>query len=152
MRGLARRRGRALIGLVGVQSNYFPRSVDLARHSLAAGLQVCIGGFHVSGCIAMLPAIPAEMLEAQALGISLFAGEAENLRLDEVLLDAWRGELKPLYNFMDDLPSLGGSPAPILPRKPVLRPSPTYSSIHPCRRCADPSSLCSLINVRGRHT
>jgi len=47
--------GRALIGLVGVQSNQFPRAVDLARPFLAAGLPVCIGGFHVSGCIAMLP-------------------------------------------------------------------------------------------------
>ena len=47
--------GKALIGLVGVQSNQFPRAVDLARPFLAAGLPVCIGGFHVSGCIAMLP-------------------------------------------------------------------------------------------------
>src|SRR5262245_59394862 len=47
--------GRALIGLVGVQSNQFPRSVDLARSFLAAGLPDCIGAFHVSGCIAMLP-------------------------------------------------------------------------------------------------
>src|SRR5215510_10236070 len=50
--------GRVLIGLVGVQSNQFPRSVDLARPFLAAGLPVCIGGFHVSGCIAMLPELP----------------------------------------------------------------------------------------------
>ncbi|MGA6999066.1 MAG: radical SAM protein, partial [Pseudolabrys sp.] len=44
--------GRALIALVGVQSNQFPRAVDLARPFLAAGLPVCAGGFHVSGCIA----------------------------------------------------------------------------------------------------
>src|SRR6202051_46703 len=30
--------GRALIGLVGVQSNQFPRAVDLARHFMAAGV------------------------------------------------------------------------------------------------------------------
>src|SRR5262245_15569149 len=47
--------GKALIGLVGVQSNQFPRAVDLARPFLAAGIPVCVGGFHVSGCIAMLP-------------------------------------------------------------------------------------------------
>ena len=67
--------GRALIGLVGVQSNQFPRAVDLARPFLAAGLPVCIGGFHVSGCIAMLPELPQDIREAQALGISFFAGE-----------------------------------------------------------------------------
>src|SRR2546428_4803868 len=47
--------GRALIGLVGVQSNQFPRAVDLARSFRAAGLPVCMGGFHISGCLAMLP-------------------------------------------------------------------------------------------------
>ena len=39
------------------------------------------------------------------MGISFFAGEAEEGRLDEVLRDAWNGTLKPLYNYMDDLPS-----------------------------------------------
>src|SRR5205814_5697831 len=98
--------GRALIGLVGVQSNQFPRAVDLARPFLEAGLPVCIGGFHVSGCLAMLPDVPPELRAAQALGISFFAGEAEEGRLDEVLLDAWNGALKPLYNRMNELPGL----------------------------------------------
>ena len=61
--------GRALIGLVGVQSNQFPRSVDLARPFLDAGLPVCIGGFHVSGSIAMLPEMPQETREVATLGI-----------------------------------------------------------------------------------
>ena len=61
IRDLKRRGGRALIGIVGVQSNQYPRSMDLAREFRAAGLQVCIGGFHVSGCIAMLPEMPVEL-------------------------------------------------------------------------------------------
>src|SRR5438874_12002558 len=60
--------GRALIGLVGVQSNQFPRAVDLARRFVAAHFPVCVGGFHISGCIAMLPEMPPELREAQALG------------------------------------------------------------------------------------
>src|SRR5277367_900191 len=119
IRRIRRDGGRALIGLVGVQSNQFPRAVDLARQFLAAGLPVCIGGFHLSGCIAMLPEMPPELREAQAMGISLFAGEAEGGRLDGLLRDAWNGVLKPLYNYMDDLPALDGEPAPILPRKHV---------------------------------
>ena len=87
---------RALIGLVGVQSNQFSRAVDLARVFRAAGLPVCIGGFHVSGCLAMLPEMPAEIRAAQELGISFFAGEAEDRRLDTVLRDAWNGTLAPL--------------------------------------------------------
>ena len=55
VRDLKRRGARALIGLVGVQSNQYPRALDLAREFRAAGLPVCIGGFHVSGCLSMLP-------------------------------------------------------------------------------------------------
>ena len=106
IRMIRKQGGQALIGLVGVQSNQFPRAVDLARPFLEAGLPVCIGGFHVSGCIAMLPELPPDIRAAQALGISFFAGEAEEGRLDEVLRDAWNGALKPLYNYMDNLPSL----------------------------------------------
>ena len=142
--------GRALIGLVGVQSNQFPRAVDIARHFLAAGLPVCIGGFHVSGCLAMLPEMPREMQEAQALGISFFAGEAEHGRLDEVFRDAWEGQLKPLYNYMDDLPSLEGEPAPFLPRHHVVRTSGSLSSIDLGRGCPYQCSFCTIINVQGR--
>ncbi|MDZ7621376.1 MAG: hypothetical protein U5O69_02750 [Candidatus Competibacteraceae bacterium] len=69
--------GAGLVCLVGVQTNQFPRAVDLARPLRAAGVPVCIGGFHVSGCLAMLPTIPSEMRHAMDLGITLFAGEAE---------------------------------------------------------------------------
>src|SRR5579863_6068230 len=75
--------GHGMVGLVGVQSNQFPRAMDIARELRAEGIQVCIGGFHVSGSIAMLPGLQQELQEAQRLGISLFAGEAEG-RFDEV--------------------------------------------------------------------
>ena len=39
--------GHGLVGLVGVQSNQFPRAMDIARSLRAEGIQVCIGGFHV---------------------------------------------------------------------------------------------------------
>jgi Radical SAM superfamily len=142
--------GRALIGLVGVQSNQFPRAVDLARSFRAAGLPVCIGGFHVSGCLAMLPDMPPEMRAAQALGISFFAGEAEEGRLDIVLRDAWNGRLAPLYNHMNELPGLQGEPPPILPRQHVRRTTGTVSSIDLGRGCPYQCSFCTIINVQGR--
>src|SRR5271169_2336986 len=150
IRDLKRRGGRALIGIVGVQSNQFPRAVDIARHFRAAGYQVCLGGFHVSGCLAMLPELPSEIRDAQALGISLFAGEAEGGRLDQVLRDGWVGKLQPLYNFMDDLPALEGEPPPILPRKHVRRTSGSLSSIDLGRGCPYQCSFCTIINVQGR--
>jgi hypothetical protein len=150
IRRIRRAGGRALIGLVGVQSNQYPRAVDLARVFIAAGLPVCIGGFHVSGCIAMLPEMPSELREAQAMGISLFAGEAEGGRLDEVLRDAWNGALKPLYNYMDDLPGLESEPVPALPKAIVRRTSGSLSSIDLGRGCPYQCSFCTIINVQGR--
>jgi len=147
---IRRQGGQALIGLVGVQSNQFPRAVDLARPFLEAGLQVCIGGFHVSGCIAMLPELPADIRAAQAMGISFFAGECEDRRLDQVLIDARNGALKPLYNYMDDLPALTGEPPPFLPRQHVKRTSGSLSSIDLGRGCPYQCSFCTIINVQGR--
>ena len=142
--------GRTLIALVGVQSNQFNRAVDLARPFLAADLPVCIGGFHVSGCIAMLPEMPSEMRAAQEIGISFFAGEAEGGRLDQVLRDAYQSKLRPLYNFMGDLPSLEGQPAPFLPPQHVSRTSGSLSSIDLGRGCPYQCSFCTIINVQGR--
>jgi hypothetical protein len=89
-RQIARGGGRGLVALVGVQTNQFPRAMDIARRLRRAGVQVSIGGFHVSGCLAMLPDLPPELREAMDLGVSLFAGEAEG-RLEIVLRDAWNG-------------------------------------------------------------
>ena len=150
IRSIRRAGGKALIGLAGVQSNQFPRAIDVARPFLKAGLPVCLGGFHVSGCIAMLPELPAEIREAQEIGLSFFAGEAENGRLDDVLRDAWNGELKPLYNFMDDLPSLQDEPIPILPAKHIRRTAGNLSSMDLGRGCPYQCSFCTIINVQGR--
>ena len=57
-RRIADHGGLGLVGLIGVQSNEFPRAVDIARPLREAGVQVMIGGFHVSGCLAMLKEIP----------------------------------------------------------------------------------------------
>jgi len=139
----------ALVALVGVQSNQYPRAMDLARILRAADIQVCIGGFHVSGCLSMLPQIPPELQEAMDLGISLFAGEAEG-RFEEVLRDAWRGTLKPLYNYMADLPSLHGVPIPILPPTRVKRTAGKLTSFDAGRGCPFQCSFCTIINVQGR--
>ncbi|HEY6251576.1 MAG TPA: radical SAM protein, partial [Candidatus Angelobacter sp.] len=142
--------GRGLVILVGVQSNQFPRAMDIARPLRAAGVQVCIGGFHVSGCLSMLPEIPAEMKEAMDLGVSLFAGEAEEGRLDQVLRDAWQGSLKPLYNYLADLPSLEGAPMPMLPAETIRGTLGKYTSFDAGRGCPFQCSFCTIINVQGR--
>jgi hypothetical protein len=83
------------------------------------------------------------------MGVSLFAGEAEG-RLDGVLQDAAAGRLQPLYNFMDDLPALGGTPIPFLPREYVRRTAGTNTSFDAGRGCPFQCSFCTIINVQGR--
>jgi hypothetical protein len=148
---IARRvkRDGGLVGLVGVQSNQFPRAMDIARPLRAAGVQVAIGGFHVSGCMAMLPEPPPDIREAMDLGIALFAGEAEG-RLEEVLRDAHAGALKPVYNYMDDLPGLEGATVPFLPEPVVRRTAGAHASFDAGRGCPFQCSFCTIINVQGR--
>ena len=43
-----------MVMLVGVQSNQTPRALDIARPLRAMGIQVAIGGFHMSGVISMI--------------------------------------------------------------------------------------------------
>ncbi|MGZ3246452.1 MAG: B12-binding domain-containing radical SAM protein [Croceibacterium sp.] len=141
---------RALIGLVGVQSNQYDRALDLAREFRAEGFPVIIGGFHVSGCLSMLKTRPPEIQAALDLGCSLFAGECEEGRLDEVLRDAWSGELKPIYNYLAELPGLEGAPVPALPVDALKRNVSSWSSFDLGRGCPFQCSFCTIINVQGR--
>ncbi len=75
-----------------MQSNQFPRALDIARPFRAAGVPVMIGGFHVSGCLAMLPELQADLKVALDMGVSLFAGELEG-RMDTILQDAANGDV-----------------------------------------------------------
>ena len=139
----------ALVMLIGVQSNQFPRALDIARPLQAAGVQVAIGGFHVSGVISMLNGEDADFRRAQEMGISLFAGEMEG-RTDEVLADAVAGQMKPLYNFMNDLPGIEGTPVPFMPVEHVSRTAYNLTSFDAGRGCPYQCSFCTIINVQGR--
>ncbi len=141
--------GQALVGMVGVQSNQYPRALDIARRFREAGLPVVIGGFHVSGCLAMLKQLPRELQEALDLGISLFAGELEG-RLDGLLADAAEGRLKPVYDYLNDLPDMTGKPTPYLPPDRVRLTMGKRASFDAGRGCPYLCSFCTIINVQGR--
>jgi len=140
----------ALLCMVGVQSNQFPRTMHIARRFRAAGIPVAIGGFHVSGCLAMLKEIPADIQEAIDLGCIIFAGEAEEGRLGELIKDVWENKAKPIYNFMNALPNLEGEPTPILPDNVLDHVAARYSPFDSGRGCPYQCSFCSIINVQGR--
>jgi hypothetical protein len=141
--------GGGMVGLIGVQSNQYPRALDLGRQLRAFGVPVVIGGFHVSGCIAMLPTLPPDLQDALDLGISLFAGEVEG-RMADLLRDIASGSAKPVYNYVNDLPELAGAVYPILPLHVVTRGATPYASFDAGRGCPFQCSFCTIINVQGR--
>ncbi len=138
-----------MVGLVGVQSNQYPRALDIARPFRDAGIPVAMGGFHVSGCLSMLDGRAVDLDACRDLGIAIFAGEAEG-RFDRVLQDAAERRLVPVYNFLKDLPSMEDTPVPFLPKRYVTRTLGISTSFDAGRGCPYQCSFCTIINVQGR--
>lgn len=141
--------GQGFVALVGVQSNQFPRALDLGRQFRKAGITVIAGGFHVSGCLSMLKTLPPDLEVAKDLGIILYAGEGEG-RMEALLKDVANNTLKPVYNYLNDLPAMDAATLPILPRKVVDRVAGHYTSFDAGRGCPFQCSFCTIINVQGR--
>ena len=141
--------GGGFVGLVGVQSNQFPRALDLARKFRALDVPVVIGGFHVSGCISMLPELPPDLKEAQALGVTLYAGEGEG-RMADLIRDIAAGQAKPLYNYLHDMPGMEAAAIPVLPKEVVGRIVGHHACFDAGRGCPFQCSFCTIINVQGR--
>jgi len=146
---LREQNGFGLVALVGVQSNQYPRALDIARPFREAGVPVAMGGFHVSGCLAMLDGEAVGLAACREMGVSIFAGEAEG-RLDQVIRDAAANQLAPVYNFMKDLPGLDSAPTPFLPKRYVEHTLGLSSSFDAGRGCPYQCSFCTIINVQGR--
>ncbi|MBE3100589.1 MAG: radical SAM protein, partial [Planctomycetes bacterium] len=141
---------KVVVGLVGVQSNQFPRAQDLARQFKAEGCDVMIGGFHVSGAVALAPTMPPECQETIDAGVTLVLGEVED-RWAGLLRDAASDRLQPVYNFLDDLPDLSDKPVPhtsaSIQGRFALKNSGTIDA---GRGCPFNCSFCTIINVQGR--
>lgn len=140
---------RALVMLAGVQSNQFPRASDLAIRFKKAGFEVMLGGFHVSGTVAMF----GKMLpECQALldqGVTLVKGEVENT-LGDLLEDAWRGRLQTFYDIADK-PGIADAPLPRAQGRFQRRlVHPWMGTLDTSRGCPFTCSFCTVINVHGR--
>ena len=137
------------VGLVGVQSNQYPRSLHIAKPLRAAGIPVIIGGFHVSGMLAMFDHVGPDLQEALDLGVTLFAGEAEG-RIENIVRDAAANSLKPIYNYISDLPALEDAVIPFLPGNSVRKTIGNVTTFDAGRGCPFQCSFCTIINVQGR--
>jgi len=141
---------RTIVGLVGVQSNQFPRAADLARRFRQGGLAVLIGGFHVSGAMAIFPDGSPEIQELIDIGVTIVLGEVEGVWAD-ILRDALHDQLKPVYDFLLQKPSLSGQPVPKPLRSHMKRfVAPNVGTVDCSRGCPFNCSFCSIINVQGR--
>lgn len=142
---------RVVVGFVGVQSNQFERATDLALQLRRAGVQVMIGGFHVSGMLALFDEPTYDLARLLDAGVSLVKGEAEAPgALAAILRDAAHGEMKPVYN-ITDFPDLENAPVPRMQDK--LRDRffiKSMATIDTSRGCPFNCSFCTIINVQGR--
>src|SRR3989344_4832330 len=131
-----------LLALVGVQSHQFHRALDLAAYARNHGVQHCvIGGPHPMTC---------DTSDLQGRGVSFALAEAE-LIWREILEDAVRGELKPLYGaerrWAEQLPSVViNPPSP----SDLARYGAPVLGIYPVRGCPYRCNYCSVIKISGR--
>lgn len=141
---------QVLAALVGVQTNQFCRAADIAFALRRQEVPVMIGGFHVSGMMAMFPEVSPDIRQLLAAGVTVVAGEVEH-RWPEILQDALRGSLKPLYNFLGDPPDLSCAPGPIIDKRYMRRFAASKVATLDCSRgCPFHCSFCTIINVQGR--
>lgn len=147
---LGRHDGFGMVGLVGVQPNQFRRSLDIARPLRAAGIPVVISGSPVTGPLALFPDTQNDARQALDMGCSLFAGDAENGRIDVVIRDAANGALQPIYDHVPALPALESAPSPFVPQEMLRRTIDHYASFDVGRGCPFQCSFCSKATVNER--
>jgi len=148
IRGLQRQGDKVLVCMVGVQTNQYARALDLAMICRSQGLTCMIGGFHVSGSLAMLPEIPAEIRKAIDEGITIVAGEVER-QWNSLIRAAYEGRLERVYNFLAEKPDLRGVPGPCMPEISVMNFFGRMATFDAGRGCPFKCSFCTIINVQG---
>jgi hypothetical protein len=144
---------KVVVCLVGVQTNQFPRALDLGREFRAHGLDVLMGGFHTSGTINMFSEQAPDIQRLFLESIVVVSGEVEGY-WEGILADVLNGALKPLYSFAQDLQNLvdiAQAPLPVVsPRTMRHFALASFSTVDTSRGCPFTCSFCSIINVQGR--
>lgn len=144
---------RLLVCLVGVQTNQFPRALDMAKMFRAEGISVIMGGFHTSGTINMLSEQEPDIQELVRESICVVSGEVEG-KWEMILADFLGGQLKAIYSFAQDLQNLvdiGEAPLPKTSPKTMKHfAHPAFGTADTSRGCPFACSFCTIINVQGR--
>lgn len=144
---------RVVVGLVGVQSNQFPRAWDIARAFQREGVQdILVGGFHVSGSIALAEAgtIPIEIQQMMDEGITVVKGEVEG-HWGEILQDIAEDRRQRLYDFGEPKPDMSFQPLPALDKDYLKHfMQANFATLDLSRGCIWDCEFCCIINVHGK--
>jgi hypothetical protein len=146
-------RERVVVGLVGVQSNQFPRAWDIARAFQREGVHdILIGGFHVSGSIALAEpgTIPPEIQQMMDEGITVVKGEVED-HWGAILQDVVADRRRRLYDFGEPKPDMSFQPLPALDKSYLKHfMQANFATLDLSRGCIWDCEFCCIINVHGK--
>lgn len=144
---------KLVVCLVGVQTNQFPRALDMAKTLKGEGLTVIIGGFHTSGTINMLGEQEPDIQGLVQESICVVSGEVEG-KWEMILADFLHDRLQPIYSFAQDLQNLVDIETAPLPKASpkTMRhfAHPAFGTAETSRGCPFACSFCTIINVQGR--
>jgi len=141
---------RVVVGLVGVQTGQFARATDIAFELRKLGVDVMIGGFHVSGVLALFDEQMPELQRLINAGVTLIQGEAETPGvMENVFQDCIDGNLQPIYRF-PAAPCLEEAAAPRTDPKYLKKFAVPWGTIDTSRGCPYGCTFCTVINIQGR--
>ncbi|HUT63838.1 MAG TPA: radical SAM protein [Anaerolineae bacterium] len=141
---------KVVAAIVGVQSNQFPRASDIAINLTAMGIKTLIGGFHISGILAMFNDPTPEIRELMEKGVTIVQGEAEHV-WESILYDVVQEKELPLY-LASELPDISEKPIPQTDAEYLKKFAlPDMGTIDCSRGCPFNCSFCTIINVQGHH-
>ena len=131
-----------LLALVGVQSHQLHRALDLAAHARERGVACAVvGGPHPMTC---------DTSTLHGRGVSFSLAEAEVV-WTEILEDAARGELRPVYGAGQRWAPRLDTPVVQPPsRRELRRYVIPMLGVYPARGCPYACNFCSVIKVAGR--
>jgi Radical SAM superfamily len=144
---------RLIVGLVGVQSNQFPRACDIAHAFQREGVHdILVGGFHVSGSIALAEpgTIPSEVQQLMDEGVTVVKGEVEG-HWGEILQDTVADRRKRFYDFGEPKPDMSLQPLPVVDQaylKHFIQGN--FATLDLSRGCIWDCEFCCIINVHGK--
>ncbi len=140
---------KGIVMLCGIQTNQWPRALDLALLCRQRDIPVVAGGYHVRADL------PFTEKQAEDLGISLAIGEAESpvhdgrLFLEAILQDLWNDDLKPSYRQQENPNIESQKLSEVIPEYQNLMINPAMATMETSRGCPLPCSFCTIRTIGG---